>query len=224
MTTFPPELVEIIISKAWHSEMPSSIRTSFMTACPLVNRTWKAAYAPIASRDLYITNLAYIYYLCNIARRRKSIIYYNFIPRLTRTITCFIDLGGEAQETAVERVYHILIKLPNDVGLKALFPLVPYISFEFGWIGTGRNPLSPQLCDIPIHVRVYYHRYLSITEGTYLWQGRTRMDVGISMTDSDPLRHIHRLTWTETWDNLGKIKIIGGGAGHGSYIQCLIIG
>ncbi len=180
-----------------------------MTACPLVNQTWKAAYAPIASRDLYITNLAYIYQLCNIARRRKFIVYYNFIPRLTRTITCFIDLGGEAQETAVERVYNILIKLPSDVGLKALFPLVPYISFEFGWIGTGRNPLSPQLCDVSIYVRVYYHRYLSITEGAYL-QGATRMDVGISMTDSDPLRYIHPLTWRETSYNLRKIKIIEG--------------
>ncbi len=62
-----------------------------MTTCPSINRTWKAAFAPIASRDIYIPNLAYIYYLCDIARDGKSIIYHDFIPRLARTLTCFVD-------------------------------------------------------------------------------------------------------------------------------------
>ncbi len=51
-----------------------------MTTCPLVNRTWKAIYGPIASQDLHITNLAYMYYLCDIARRQNPIIYYGFVP------------------------------------------------------------------------------------------------------------------------------------------------
>ncbi|KAK0456851.1 hypothetical protein EV421DRAFT_2013889 [Armillaria borealis] len=34
MTTFPPELVEVIVYVAWHSEMPSYVRTTFTTTCP----------------------------------------------------------------------------------------------------------------------------------------------------------------------------------------------
>ncbi|KAK0469923.1 uncharacterized protein EV420DRAFT_1497541 [Desarmillaria tabescens] len=209
MTTLPPELVELIICEAWHSVMPSSTRTSFMTTCPLVNRTWKTIYAPIASQDLHITNLAYIYYLCDIAGRQKSIIYYDFIPQRTRTITCFVYLGKEIDDAAVKRVYGYLAKLPNDIGLNSLFPQVPYISFELGWIGIGRNPLSPQLCDIPICVRVYFHRYLSVTESAR-HKGETRVDVGISMTDSDPLRRPHPSTWVETLEQLRKVNLIGG--------------
>ncbi|KAK0245451.1 hypothetical protein EDD85DRAFT_931267 [Armillaria nabsnona] len=129
-----------------------------------INRTWKAVYAPITSQDIYITNLAYIYYLSDIVQFRKSIIYHDFIPRLTRTITCFIDLQRTAMETAVKRAYHTLLCLPNVIGFKTLFPLVPHISFVFRWTGVARNP---QLCDIPICVR--YHWHLSQLGGDYLW-------------------------------------------------------
>ncbi|KAK0447410.1 uncharacterized protein EV420DRAFT_873451 [Desarmillaria tabescens] len=206
MTTLPPEIVETVIYEAWHSVMPSSMRTSFMTTCPLVNRTWKAVYAPIASRDIYITNRAYIYYLCKIARLQKSIIYYDFIPQLTRTITCYVYLGDQTDEAAVERVYHHLINLPNDAGFKNLFPLVPYLSFELGWVSLGRNPLFPESCDIPIYVRAYWHRYLSTIDE----EGKIRLDVGISMTDTDPLRCIHSSTWTDTMWKLRKVRVIGG--------------
>ncbi|PBK93132.1 hypothetical protein ARMGADRAFT_1080288 [Armillaria gallica] len=92
MTALPPELVELIINKAWHSEMPSSTRTTLMTTCPRINRAWKTVYAPIASRKIYITNLAFIHYLAT----RKSIIYH---PRLSRTITCFVDLAKDSEES-----------------------------------------------------------------------------------------------------------------------------
>ncbi|PBK78305.1 hypothetical protein ARMSODRAFT_1010899 [Armillaria solidipes] len=200
MTTFPPELVEIIVYEAWHSEMPSYIRKSFMTTCPQINRTWKAVYAPITSRDIYITNLAYIYYLCDIARLRKSIIYHDFIPRLTRSITCFINLQEElhAMEIAVKKAYHYLLGLPNDIGFKTLFPLVPYISFVLRWSTDGRRNL-----DIPI--RVCYRRYLSkITE-----RGRTRMDVYVSVVDSDPSPRIHESTLVSAGVTLSQIGVPG---------------
>ncbi|PBK77603.1 hypothetical protein ARMSODRAFT_1012747 [Armillaria solidipes] len=203
MTTFPPELVEIIVYEVWHSEMPSYIRTSFMIACPRINRTWKAVYAPIVSQDIYITNLAYIYYLSDIAQFRKSIIYHDFIPRLTRTITCFIDLQKTAMETAVKRVYRILLGLPNVIGFKTLFPLVPHISFVFRWTGVARKP---QLCDIPICVR--YHRHLSrIPGGTF---GDTRLDVNIIVKDSDPSRHVHYSTLLPAMDTLCEVDVPGG--------------
>ncbi|KAG7444362.1 uncharacterized protein BT62DRAFT_934025 [Guyanagaster necrorhizus] len=105
MTTFPPELVEIIVHQVWYSQMPSTIRKSFMAACLSINRTWKAVYGPIASQDMYITNLTFLDYLCDIAQSRKSIIYHDFIPRLTRTITCFVDLRENEREGAVKEVY-----------------------------------------------------------------------------------------------------------------------
>ncbi|PBL04439.1 hypothetical protein ARMGADRAFT_1022854 [Armillaria gallica] len=115
--------------------MPSIVRQSFMATFPGINRTWKAVYAPIASQDIYIPSLAYIYYLCDIAGRQKSVIYHDLIPRLTRTITCFVDLRENVEESAAKEVYDLLMRLPNDIGLKALFPQVPSISFGLSWIG-----------------------------------------------------------------------------------------
>ncbi|KAK0199797.1 hypothetical protein DFS33DRAFT_1365104 [Desarmillaria ectypa] len=156
MTIFPPELVEIIVHETWHSKMPSVVRQSFMTTCPQINRTWKAIYAPIACQDIYITSLAYIHYLCDIAGRQKSIIYHDLISRLTRTITCFVDCRN-AGESAAREVYALLTRLPNDIGLRALFLQVPYISFEPSSIGDGRA--TGVSCGIPIHIR--YVRFLS---------------------------------------------------------------
>ncbi|PBL01409.1 hypothetical protein ARMGADRAFT_1160609 [Armillaria gallica] len=204
MTTFPPELVQIIVYEVWHSEMPSYIRTSFMTTCPRINRTWKAVYAPIASQDIYITNLAYIYYLSDIAQFRKSIIYHDFIPRLTRTITCFIDLQRTAMETAVKRVYRTLLYLPNVIGFKTLFPLVPHISFVFRWTSIARNP---QLCDISIPICIRYHWHLSRIPGGTL--GDTRLDVYIIVKDSDPLQHIRYSTLLPVMDTLCEIDVPG---------------
>ncbi|SJK98353.1 uncharacterized protein ARMOST_01618 [Armillaria ostoyae] len=157
MTTLPPELVEIIVYELWYSEMPSSVRKLFMTTCPRIDRTWKAVYAPIASRDMYITNLAFIDYLCDIAVR-KSIIYQDFIPQLTHTITCFVDLRENTKERAAKKVYRYLIALPNILGFRALFPLVQHISFQLVWIGIGEDPFLPPFRGIAIHAR--YDRFL----------------------------------------------------------------
>ncbi|KAK0238643.1 hypothetical protein EDD85DRAFT_1001322 [Armillaria nabsnona] len=143
MTTFPPELVEIIVYEAWHSDMPSYVRKRLMTACPSINRTWKAVYAPIASQDMYITNLAFLDYLCRIAQFQKSIIYHDFIPRLTRTITCFVDLRENENEETAKEAYRYVVALPNLLGFQALFPLVPYLSFKTVWVCIGEDIYLP---------------------------------------------------------------------------------
>ncbi|KAG7444396.1 uncharacterized protein BT62DRAFT_934060 [Guyanagaster necrorhizus] len=180
MTTLPSELVETIIYDAWHSEMPSSVRMSFMTSCSRVNQMWKAVYAPIASRDIYITNVAYIYYLCDIAQFQKSIIYHDFIPRLTLSITCFVDLRKNAQDRYAKEVSKILMQLPNYVGFKALFRDIRYISCEFIWSGSGQRPHLRVLHGLPIHV--ICRRYLSESHHAAC---RARMDVDISITNPD---------------------------------------
>ncbi|KAK0457719.1 uncharacterized protein EV420DRAFT_1764666 [Desarmillaria tabescens] len=207
MTAFPPELVEIIVHEIWYSDMPSYIRKSFMTTCPRINRMWKAVYAPIASRDMYITNLAFLDYLCDIAHRRKSIIYRNLIPRLTHTITCFVDLQEDERklEGAVKEVYRYLMGLPNIRGFDALFPLVPYISFELIWIGIGRSSRLRFLRGIPIRAR--YDRYLSNAFSPDCPRWRTLMDVYIAMNDPDPSAVIRDSIWSDALCELRNVGV-----------------
>ncbi|KAK0447402.1 uncharacterized protein EV420DRAFT_1751153 [Desarmillaria tabescens] len=163
MTTFPPELIEIIVHEVWHSEMTSFIRQAFMTTCPQINRTWKAVYAPIASQDMYITNLAFLDYLCDISQAPKSIIYRDSIPRLTRTITCFVDLRveNEARETAAKGAYRYLVHLPNMRSFQALFKHVEHISFQIVWIGSDWDTIVPKISPLRgIPIRARYDRFL----------------------------------------------------------------
>ncbi len=153
MNALPPELVELIIYDIWRSEMPSWKRQSFMTTCPRINRTWKYAYAHIVSRDIYITSLRYLYYLCDVACRRKSIIYDDLVPRLTRTISCFADLDKlHLPDSAAIRVYNLLVQLPNYIGFRTLFPLAEYISLEVKWIGGLRFTDDTEIHGFPFHL------------------------------------------------------------------------
>ncbi|KAK0434596.1 hypothetical protein EV421DRAFT_1327987 [Armillaria borealis] len=204
MTTFPPELVEIIVHDVWHSKMPSYIRKTFMTACPRINRTWKAVYAPIASQDMYITNLAFLDYLCDIAQFQKSIIYHDFIPRLARTITCFVDLRANEREGAAKEVYRYLIALPNIRGFDALFPHVPYISFRLVWIGIRQPSYVLSLGGIPIHVR--YDRFLSPSRHCQRCPGKTRMHIYISMIDPGSWAH-ESLGWSKMLERLRAVGV-----------------
>ncbi|PBK89017.1 hypothetical protein ARMGADRAFT_349378 [Armillaria gallica] len=153
-----------------------------MTACPRINRLWKAVYSLIASQDIYILSLAYIYYPSDIARRHKSIIYHDLIPRTTRTTTCFVDCGQNAGESIVKDVYRLLMWLPNNIGFKSLFPLVPYVSLELSLIGGGRAKADPQVLHaLPIHIR--YHRFLCEASK----DGCVPIDVHVSIANPDPL-------------------------------------
>ncbi|KAK0214360.1 hypothetical protein IW262DRAFT_1485193 [Armillaria fumosa] len=194
MTTFPPELVEIIVYEAWHSEMPSYVRKRLMTTFPRINRTWKAVYAPIASQDMYITNFAFLGYLCRIARLQKSIIYHDFIPRLTRTITCFVNLEEYEMEREAKEVYLYLTVLPNLRGFDALFKFVRYISFRLYWISIGSNSPFPILSLKRCRIHARYNRFLSNDKSSHRYERRAEMtpiricfsltDPGSSMDDS----------------------------------------
>ncbi|KAK0475871.1 hypothetical protein IW261DRAFT_1493415 [Armillaria novae-zelandiae] len=194
MATFPPELVEIIIWEIWHTEMPSIVRQSFMTTCPRINRTWKAVFAPIASQDIYIPSLAYIYYVCDIAGRQRSIIYHDLIPRLTRTITCFADLREKGRERVAKEAYILLMALPNDIGLRALFPQVPHISFELRCIGGASYP-DREIRGLPVHIR--YDRFLSKCHTDEGEGGYLRLDIHVSIKTHSPHSKVSSYTLTD---------------------------
>ncbi len=192
MSALPPELVELIIYDIWRSEMPSWKRQSFMTTCPRINRTWKYAYAHIVSRDIYITSLRYLYYLCDVACRRKSIIYDDLVPRLTRTISCFADLDKlHLPDSAAIRVYNLLVQLPNYIGFRTLFPLAEYISLEVKWIGGLRFTDDTEIHGFPFHLR--RRRNLS-----KFAQENVRMDIYVCITDPDPSSTLYRKSWSST--------------------------
>ncbi|KAK0500849.1 hypothetical protein EDD18DRAFT_1146174 [Armillaria luteobubalina] len=178
MSTLPQELVELIIYDIWHSEMPSWTRQSFLTTWPLINRTWKYAHARIISRDIYITSRRYLYYLCDVACRRKSIIYDDLVPRLTHTINCFVDLEerGYTLDNAALRVHNLLKQLPNFIGFSTLFPLAEYISFGLTWIGGLRFPDDTEVHDLPLHLD---RRYLLKTA----YENEVQMDTYVCITD-----------------------------------------
>ncbi|KAK0436427.1 hypothetical protein EV421DRAFT_1124266 [Armillaria borealis] len=129
---------------------------------------------------MYITNLAFLDYLCDISRDRKSIIYHDFIPRLTRTITCFVDLRTNKRESAANRY---LVDLPNIRGFQTLFKLVQYISFQIVWMGMGKDiiPVLSPLHGIPVRVR--YDRFFPSNASPHHHPRKTRMRIYISVKD-----------------------------------------
>ncbi len=84
-----------------------------------------------------------------------SIVYCNFIPRVTRTITCFVDLRTNKRESAAKVVYRYLVDLSNIRGFQALFKHVQCISFQIVWMDMGKDiiPVLSPLRDIPVRVR-----------------------------------------------------------------------
>lgn len=55
----PPELIEVVISEAWHLRLPLSDRILLMTSLPLVCRSVLAAYLRISSVNVYIPKPSY---------------------------------------------------------------------------------------------------------------------------------------------------------------------
>ncbi len=174
-----------------------------MTACPSINQTWKAVYAPIASQDMYITNLAFLDYLCRIAQFQKSIIYHDFIPRLTRTITCFVDLRENENEETAKEAYRYVVALPNLLGFQALFPLVPYISFKIAWVCIGEDIYLPPFRGGLIRAR--YDRFLS-SAFSDCPRGKTKMNLYITMNDLD---HSAVKAWSDIFCKLSDVGFPG---------------
>ncbi|KAK0232297.1 hypothetical protein EDD85DRAFT_105792 [Armillaria nabsnona] len=101
-SALPPEIIDDILSGVWSSRTPSQERMQFMTTCSLLNRTWKAVFSRIASRDIYILSTKFFEYLCTITHSQASIIYGDLLPNSTRTITCHPDLNSPTSDPATE--------------------------------------------------------------------------------------------------------------------------
>ncbi|PBK98794.1 hypothetical protein ARMGADRAFT_1075590 [Armillaria gallica] len=101
-SALPPEIIDDIVFGIWSSSMPSQERIQFMTTCFLLNRTWKAVFARIASRDIYILSTKFFEYLCTITHSQASIIYGDLLPNSTRSITCQPDLNSPASDPTTE--------------------------------------------------------------------------------------------------------------------------
>ncbi|KAK0497257.1 hypothetical protein EDD18DRAFT_147802 [Armillaria luteobubalina] len=189
--------------------MPSYVRKRLMTTCPRINRTWKAVYAPIASRDMYITNLKFLDYLCRVAQFQKSIIYYDFIPRLTRTITCFVNLKECEMEREAKEVYIYLTGLLNLCGFDALFKSVRYLSLRLYWISIGSNSPFPMLSLKHSHIRARYDRFLTNDKAPHHYKRLaevTPIHIHFSLTDLGSMDDSMKFRWR--W-SLTKLRGVG---------------
>ncbi len=174
--------MEIIVRKYGTLKCPLSSGSLSRRFSPRLIERGKL-FTPLSLPEIYTSPASHTYITCDIAGRQKSVIYHDLIPRLTCAITCFVDYRENAGETVVKQVYTLLMWLPNNVGLRALFPQVPYISFETSWIGGARVMADFQvLYGSPIHIR--YDRFLSQPrEDRY-----TRIDIRVSVADFNPSR------------------------------------
>ncbi|KAJ7654597.1 hypothetical protein DFH06DRAFT_993703 [Mycena polygramma] len=59
LAQFPVELVEHIISTAWHMPLTSDERITFMRSSALVNSTWADIFDLVSSRDVYVPSAAF---------------------------------------------------------------------------------------------------------------------------------------------------------------------
>ncbi|PBL00216.1 hypothetical protein ARMGADRAFT_1116287 [Armillaria gallica] len=123
---------------------------------------------------------------------RKSIIYDDLVPRLTRTISCFADLQKiYLPDRAAIRVYNLLVQLPNYIGFRTLFPLAEYISLEVKWIGGLRFTDDTEIHGFPFHLR----RRRNLSKSA---QEIVRMDTYVCITEPEPSSTLYRKSWSST--------------------------
>ncbi|KAK0216919.1 hypothetical protein IW262DRAFT_1394297 [Armillaria fumosa] len=84
--------------------------------------------------------------------------------------------------------------LPNDIGLRALFPQVPYISFELRCIGCARYPDS-EVRGLPLRIR--YDRFLSKCHTDKGEGGYLRLDIHVSIKIHSPRLSVSSYTLTD---------------------------
>ncbi|KAK7457160.1 hypothetical protein VKT23_010460 [Stygiomarasmius scandens] len=155
---FPPEIIEKIILSLWTDNsinLSSSDRILFMTTCPLLNKTWKAQFSRIASRDIYIPRLSYLLYLASVAWRgnifkTKSLVYSQHrLKKRAETMTLSLDLrscpvseetydrdrGGD-RDKKNEEIYWLLTDLQEysyskqTHGLRRFFPTLKQLKLK----------------------------------------------------------------------------------------------
>ncbi|PBK98593.1 hypothetical protein ARMGADRAFT_1161916 [Armillaria gallica] len=175
MTTLPPELVEIIVHDIRNSEMPSFVRKSSMTTCPRIKRTWNTVHmVPIASQDIYITNLG----ACLLSMRHipgRKIYHLLRLYPPAYPYHYLLRVHGKA-------VYRYLVDLPKIRGFEALFKNVRCISFQIVWMGMEKD-IIPVLSLHGIPVRVPYKWFSPSTASPHHYSGKTRMRIDISVKD-----------------------------------------
>ncbi|KAK7439378.1 hypothetical protein VKT23_017601 [Stygiomarasmius scandens] len=153
-TLIPPEIISKIIALLWFSPLSCRERVTLMTACPLLNRTWNAQFARIASRHLHIPSLSYLKYLAGIIFTEESRIYNVWdLQHRVETMTCFLDFEpklesvtkdelkkkhvylADNQEWLVDagtwNVYKMFIQMKNYRPLKLCFPSLKMIYLDF---------------------------------------------------------------------------------------------
>jgi len=109
-----------------------------MTACTLLNRTWKTQFALTASTFIHIPRLSYLLYLAKIVRTDKSTIYNKWdLQHRAQTITCFLDLTDSEKgppyrgwDEKTSRIYEIFTFMGNYIGLRMCFPSVQRLHLE----------------------------------------------------------------------------------------------
>ncbi|KAK7446967.1 hypothetical protein VKT23_014180 [Stygiomarasmius scandens] len=107
-----------------------------MTACPLLNRSWRAQFSRIASTHLHIPQLSYLLYLADIIRSGKSLIYSKWeLQHYPTTITCFLDLKSQRRpyrnfHVKTLEMYYIFTCMNNYIGLRRCFPSVQKLCLQ----------------------------------------------------------------------------------------------
>ncbi len=86
-------------------------------------------------------------------------------------------------ESGVKEVYILLMRLPNDIGLRALFPQVPSICLELSCVGRA-NYLGSEILGLPVHIR--YDRFLSQCRNDAGEEGHLRLDIHVSIKTHSP--------------------------------------
>ncbi|KAK0433375.1 hypothetical protein EV421DRAFT_1439515 [Armillaria borealis] len=154
-SALPPEIIDDILSGIWSSSMPSPERIQFMTICSLLNSTWKAVFACIASRQIYILSTKFFEYLCSITHSQTSIIYGDLLPNSTRSMTCQPDLDSSTSNPATE-MYMTLCKQRNFFGLHTCFPNVQKLNLRLSRQQTCYIKLVHGVKQV-VHTEICFH-------------------------------------------------------------------
>lgn len=145
MDRIPSEILEKFLDTVWHDELVAWERIDFMKSCPLVNREWRAIYNNIASRDVYIPSMQYLFYLLRVIGTGRSHVHCpnTFATKTRRIIVQKVELYGDHQwrRTEEQLVDHLAAGLTYStllrqldhssfVGVHICFPAATHFVFE----------------------------------------------------------------------------------------------
>jgi hypothetical protein len=154
------ELVLQIVEEAWLSLNSTKERISFMLSCPLINDLWRASYAQVAARDIYIPTSSFLAYLASVANKSSHSFVYSgtCVSLAARTMTCCVNFDADHFDIA-RHPYVELACLSNYAGIRVTFPNLKRIilqlvftmghstTMEWGYVPTKTNieiNLSPE--------------------------------------------------------------------------------